>query len=58
MTLMRCALLYSVSLGTGHIYDYFGGKGDLEKKIVRFVGEPEERITGKASATALHCTGM
>ncbi len=29
---------------SGKIYDYFGGKKDLEKGIVRFIGNPEERI--------------
>lgn len=29
---------------SGHIYDYFGGKADLEAQVVRFVGNPEQRI--------------
>ena len=28
----------------GEVYDYFGGKEDLQKGIVRFVGEPSKRI--------------
>lgn len=28
----------------GHVYDYFNGKKDLAKKIIRFVGNPEQRI--------------
>lgn len=29
---------------TGEIFDYFGGVGDLEAGIVRFIGEPLQRI--------------
>ncbi|MCL2504894.1 MAG: CCA tRNA nucleotidyltransferase [Alphaproteobacteria bacterium] len=28
----------------GKIYDYHNGKEDLQKKLVRFIGEPEKRI--------------
>lgn len=28
----------------GNIYDYFGGRDDLQNKVVRFVGVPEMRI--------------
>ncbi len=28
----------------GNLYDPFDGKNDLEKKIVRFIGDPEKRI--------------
>jgi tRNA nucleotidyltransferase/poly(A) polymerase len=28
----------------GNIYDYFEGKADLDKKIIRFVGDAEKRI--------------
>jgi poly(A) polymerase len=28
----------------GNIYDYFGGQEDLDAKLVRFVGDPSERI--------------
>jgi tRNA nucleotidyltransferase/poly(A) polymerase len=29
---------------TGDLIDLFGGKGDLENKIIRFVGNPKDRI--------------
>ena len=29
---------------TGEIYDYFGGLEDIERRRVRFIGDPEERI--------------
>lgn len=29
---------------SGKIYDYFSGKKDLEEGVVRFIGNPEERI--------------
>lgn len=28
----------------GKIYDYFGGRNDLEKGLIRFVGNPEKRL--------------
>lgn len=28
----------------GQIYDYFGGISDLNNKVVKFIGEPEQRI--------------
>lgn len=28
----------------GNLYDYFGGQSDLSKGIIRFIGNPEERI--------------
>ncbi|MCE3255541.1 MAG: poly polymerase family protein [Rickettsiaceae bacterium] len=28
----------------GHLYDYFGGLSDLENKIVKFIGNADERI--------------
>ncbi len=28
----------------GNIYDYFNGREDLDKRIIRFVGAPEQRI--------------
>ena len=28
----------------GNLYDPFDGKNDLEKKIIRFIGDPEKRI--------------
>lgn len=28
----------------GNVYDYFGGMDDLQNKVSRFVGDPEERI--------------
>lgn len=28
----------------GNLYDYFGGRKDLDNRIVRFVGDPRERI--------------
>lgn len=32
----------------GNIYDYFGGKNDIKNKIIRCVGNPEERFTEDA----------
>lgn len=29
----------------GNVYDYFGGMDDLQDKVSKFVGDPEERIT-------------
>lgn len=29
---------------TGELFDFFGGKTDIEKKMIRFVGDPEKRI--------------
>jgi tRNA nucleotidyltransferase (CCA-adding enzyme) len=29
----------------GNLFDYFGGEADLKNKIVRFVGDPNKRIT-------------
>ena len=28
----------------GQVYDYFNGRADLKKKIIKFVGNPEQRI--------------
>lgn len=28
----------------GNVYDYFGGQEDLAKRLIRFVGDPKERI--------------
>ena len=33
-----------LDLDTGDLYDFFGGRKDLEKRRVAFVGEPEKRI--------------
>lgn len=32
----------------GKVYDYFGGQADIEHKILRTVGEPQERFTEDA----------
>lgn len=32
----------------GNIYDYFGGESDIKNKIIRCVGNPEERFTEDA----------
>lgn len=29
---------------TGELFDFFGGQSDLEKKLIRFVGDPAKRI--------------
>ena len=29
----------------GNVFDYFGGMDDLQDKVSKFVGDPEERIT-------------
>ncbi|HEU5285118.1 MAG TPA: CCA tRNA nucleotidyltransferase [Sphingomicrobium sp.] len=34
----------SADPATGEVFDYFGGLEDLEKRRVRFIGDPKERI--------------
>ncbi len=34
----------SYDITTGILYDYFGGVSDLENNLVRFIGDPKERI--------------
>jgi tRNA nucleotidyltransferase/poly(A) polymerase len=34
----------SMDIITGEVFDYFGGKMDIANRIVRFVGNPDQRI--------------
>jgi tRNA nucleotidyltransferase/poly(A) polymerase len=34
----------SMIVPTGEVFDYFGGQDDINSRIVRFVGNPDERI--------------
>jgi tRNA nucleotidyltransferase/poly(A) polymerase len=38
----------------GTLYDFFGGRADLEKRRVAFVGAAELRIQVRADSTNLH----